>query len=75
MNMENPIRRNLYDMGEALRTIGGNMCEQAKSQEDLDYRIILMPSLLDFFNTPSKLIDELNSWREEEVIKRKNQRC
>ena len=70
--MENPIRHNLYDIGETLRKIGNNMCEQAKSQENLDYRKMMMPSLLDFFKSLTNLIDELNSWRENELKKKEN---
>ena len=70
--MDNPIRRNLFEIGDNLRKIGENMCQQAKAQEDLDYRKIMMPSLLNFFVALTNLIDELNAWREDELKKKEN---
>ena len=39
--MDNTIRRNLFEIGDNLRKIGENMCQQAKAQEDLDYEVVL----------------------------------
>lgn len=63
--MENPIRRNLYDIGDTLRTIGNNMCEQAKSQEDLDIQKMFNPYLLDLFKTILKFPSDLDEWRQQ----------
>lgn len=63
--MENPIRRNLFEIGDCLRKIGDNMCQQAKSEEELDYLKMMNPSLLDLFKPLHNFPIELNEWREE----------
>ncbi len=71
MNMENPIRRNLYEIGDSLRKLGENMCQQAQSEEDFDFQKMLNPSLLDLFKTLHKFPTNLNEWREEIEKERK----
>ncbi len=63
--MENPIRRNLFEIGDSLRKLGENMCQQAQSEEDLDFQKMMDPALLDLFKTLHKFPIELNEWREE----------
>lgn len=63
--MENPIRRNLYDIGDTLRKLGENMCQQAKSQEDLDFQKMFNPHLLDLFKTILKFPSDLDEWRQQ----------
>ncbi len=62
--MKNPIRRNLFEIGDSLRKLGENMCQQAKAEE-LNYRKMLNPMLLDLFKTLHKFPIELNEWRVE----------
>ncbi len=69
--MENPIRRNLFEIGDCLRKIGDNMCQQAKSQEKLDYLKMMNPPLLDLFKTIHNFPIELNEWREDIEKERK----
>ena len=63
--MENPIRRNLFEIGENLRKIGENMCLLAKSQEDFDFYKMMNPTLLDLFKILDKFPADLNQWREQ----------
>ncbi len=65
MNMENPIRHNLYEIGDSLRKLGENMCQQAQSEEDFDFLKMMNPTVLDLFKTLHKFPIELNEWREE----------
>ncbi len=63
--MENPIRRNLFEIGDSLRKLGENMCQQAQSEEDLNFQKMMDPALLDLFKTLHKFPIDLNEWREE----------
>lgn len=63
--MENPIRQNLYEIGDTLRKLGENMCEQAQSKEDLDIQKMFNPHLLDLFKTILKIPSDLYEWRQQ----------
>ena len=63
--MENPIRQNLYKIGETLRMLGDNMCQQAQSEADLDFYKMMNPTLLDLFKILHKFPADLNEWSEE----------
>lgn len=65
MNMENPIRRNLYDIGNTLRKLGENMCQQAQSEEDLDIQKMFCPHLPDMFKVILKFPSDLDEWRQQ----------
>lgn len=74
--MENPIRQNLYKIGEILRTLGDNMCQETHSKEDLNFQKIFNPHLLDLFKTVLKIPSDLDEWRkqiEKEEKRGKNQ--
>lgn len=64
MNMENPIRHNLFEIGDSLRKLGENMCQEAQSEEDFDFLNMMNPTLLDLFKTLHKFPTDLNEWRD-----------
>ncbi|MDE6479048.1 MAG: hypothetical protein K2L45_02170 [Muribaculaceae bacterium] len=76
--MENPIRQNLYKIGEILRTLGDNMCQEAQSKEELNFRKMFNPHLLDLYKTILKFPSDLDEWRqqiEKEQKKRQEPIC
>lgn len=63
--MENPIRRNLNEIGEILRTLGDSMCQEVQSEVDLNFRKMFNPHLLDLFKTILKFPSDLDEWRKQ----------
>ena len=63
--MENTIRRNLNEIGEILRTLGDSMCQEVQSEEDLNFRKMFNPHLLDLFKTILKFPSDLDEWRKQ----------
>ena len=63
--MENPIRRNLFEIGDNLRKLGEDMCQQAQSEEKFDFLKMMNPTLLDLFKMLHKFPADLNEWIEE----------
>ena len=62
--MENPIRQNLYKIGEILRKLGDNMYQQAQSEE-LNFQKMFCPHLSDLFKIILKFPYDLDEWRQQ----------